>query len=806
MIGSSKPGLPRDLRALAPFAVLGVGCFAFAVICWLWTRAMNSAPPILPGFGIATAGLMLGGRRLWPAAALGLIASLLFNPLPTPLWAQLIIIANVLVSAIVTSIVIERVTGPFPFPFSNRSVATLVAACLAGALLATCFTVTAAVILHGGTLPGPPATVFARWLLRYALGAILAMPLILSWSEAGRDRWSIGRILHFMLVLVASAVPAFLVFLTPVTLPIGWLMFPAMVWAALAFQVRGAAASMAVVAAIAMVGTQLGHGPFQVPGTDPVAMVQLFLVIAASTLLFAAALADARRAEEKLRRYDAQLRGREAQLELFLRNAPAAIAILDRDMRYVATSHRFLIDYGLPTDRPLVGRSHFELFPELPPEWRAYHERALAGAEFSLKEDVLPRGNGRVDYIRWDLKPWRDENGAIAGVVLYTEVITEAVETRRRLEEAEARYRAVFEQVQVGVVRTTLDGRYLEVNDRASSMLERDRGVLLGAPFADFTHPEDSPADIASMQAMITGQIGSYTNEKRMLRPDGSVIWVHLNAVLVRRPDGTPDHFVAVMHDLSVARTAQEELREAHEKLLRVSRLSAMGAMASTLAHELNQPLAAITNYAEACRHMVGKTEDGTHAMLGEWLGRTAAEALRAGDIIRKMRRFTISGEISRQPEDLHAIIEATCAAERGSPAAEGVRIHYNFDSRVRLVAADRLQVEQVLANLLENAIEATEGAEERQVEITTQRRDDMVVISVADNGIGLPQRMRDNLFEPFRTTKAKGTGLGLPICRTIVEAHGGSLWAGEAALGGAVLHFTLPVHVSEAQALRDAG
>ena len=805
MVAVSVTLKPGPFRALTPYLLLGVTQFAFAVLGWCWAHFGGVTPAILPGLGIATAGMMLGGRRLWPAAAVGLVASLLFNPLPTPLYVPIAVISDVLVGSLLGACVIERMLGRFPFAFSNRAVSILVAVCIASALVVT--SVSLVIIYIGnGTLPRPVPVTFAEWLLRYALGSILVMPLILSWSQAHRDQWSPARIAHLMIALGLVAGLSVMLFLAGEPYPTGWLLFPATVWASLAFQVRGAASAMAILAVIGIIGTQSGLGPFHAHGREAdMVTLQFFLIVCAATLLFLAALADGRRAEEKLRRYDAKLRGREAQLALFLHNAPAPIAIFDREMRYVATSHRYLVDFDLPLARPLAGLLHYEVFPHIPQNWREMHRRALEGEEFSADEEVLPRGEGRVDYVRWDLKPWYDDNRRITGVVIYCEVITKAVEARRRVEAAEGQYRAVFEQAEVGVVRTSLRGHYIEANDRACAILGRSRKEVLGTRFEAITYPDDAPADITAMHDMLAGRRRSYATEKRMVMPDGSLKWVNLTASPVRNADGAPDCFVAVMYDVTAVRAAQEELRDAHEKLLRVSRLSAMGAMASTLAHELNQPLAEISNYAEACRRMVEPDSGTADKMLIELLKRTAGEALRAGDIIRKMRRFTISGEITRQPEELHAIIDDACAAVHGRSSASGVRILRDFDSRVRLVPADRLQIEQVLANLIANALEATQGRPDRRVAIDTRRKRDAVIVSVADNGDGLPEGMRDNLFEPFRTTKEKGTGLGLPICRTIVEAHGGQIWAEQSRDGGAVVKFTLPLLMDPQTECRDA-
>jgi PAS domain-containing protein len=150
-----------------------------------------------------------------------------------------------------------------------------------------------------------------------------------------------------------------------------------------------------------------------------------------------------------------------------LTQAPLGIAIFDRDMRYLAASSRYLVEQGLPGDMPLVGRLHYDVFPEVPQRWREIHARALKeGMELSHEADPFLRADGRIDWIRWSVKPWRTDADEIGGLVLYTEFVTPSVESRMTLEAAEARYRAVFDQVAMGVARVSLDGGFLEVNDR----------------------------------------------------------------------------------------------------------------------------------------------------------------------------------------------------------------------------------------------------------------------------------------------------------------------------------------------------
>ncbi len=244
--------------------------------------------------------------------------------------------------------------------------------------------------------------------------------------------------------------------------------------------------------------------------------------------------------------------------------------------------------------------------------------------------------------------------------------------------------------------------------------------------------------------------------------------------------------------DVTAQVEAEARLAAARDRVLRVSRLSAMGSMASTLAHELNQPLAAIANFSAACRNMLLGPARPSDEKIVDLLDRTAAQAKRAGEVIRKMRQFTVTGELVLQPENLGDILLSASEMVRERRDCAGVRIVCEPDPALPRVMADRLQLEQVLNNLIANGAQATAGCAVREVLVTAGCDGDCVVVSVADSGVGIPDDVRENLFEPFRTTKEKGLGLGLPICRTIVEAHGGKLWAQANAPQGTIFHFTL--------------
>lgn len=251
--------------------------------------------------------------------------------------------------------------------------------------------------------------------------------------------------------------------------------------------------------------------------------------------------------------------------------------------------------------------------------------------------------------------------------------------------------------------------------------------------------------------------------------------------------------FTGFIRDLSQKERDELKLRELQAELVHVSRLSAMGTMASTLAHELNQPLTAIANYLEETRDILAEPGELPLEIVREALSEAAAEVFRAGFIVRRLREFVARGEVDKSVEDLPQIIHDAAHLGLAGSRQSGVRTLLDFDPEARHVLADKVQIQQVLVNLLRNAVEAMASSSIRDLRITTRRRaDGYIEIEVSDTGPGVAPEIRPRLFEAFVSSKADGMGLGLSICRTIIEAHGGRISAEFPESGGTTFKFTL--------------
>lgn len=251
-------------------------------------------------------------------------------------------------------------------------------------------------------------------------------------------------------------------------------------------------------------------------------------------------------------------------------------------------------------------------------------------------------------------------------------------------------------------------------------------------------------------------------------------------------------YFTGFIRDLTERQQTEARLQELQSELVHISRLTAMGEMAQALAHELNQPLSAITNYMKGSSRLLEDKSDENSTLIREAVNKAAEQSMRAGQIIRRLRDFVARGESERSVESLSKLIEEASALALVGAKEYGVRVRFQFDQSADLVLADKVQIQQVLLNLMRNAIEAMQETQRRELTIVTARSDDTAEVKVTDTGTGIPEEVAAHLFQPFVTSKSQGMGVGLSISRTIVEAHGGKIWVEPNPEGGTAFRFTL--------------
>ena len=274
-------------------------------------------------------------------------------------------------------------------------------------------------------------------------------------------------------------------------------------------------------------------------------------------------------------------------------------------------------------------------------------------------------------------------------------------------------------------------------------------------------------------------------------RKDGSTFPIELAVGEMKSSDQR--FFTGFIRDLTERQKTETRLQELQSELVHISRLTAMGEMASTLAHELNQPLSAITNYLNGSRRLLGDERGEKSTTIRTALDKASEQAVRAGQIIRRLRDFVSRGESERRVESIAKLVEEASALALVGAKDRGIRVQFKFHPAVDLVLADRVQIQQVLLNLIRNAMDAMEKSPSRELSVSVSPLEDRYIrVSVADSGTGIAPEIAEQLFQPFVTTKREGMGVGLSISRTIIEAHGGKIWAERGHNGGTIFHFTL--------------
>lgn len=361
----------------------------------------------------------------------------------------------------------------------------------------------------------------------------------------------------------------------------------------------------------------------------------------------------------------------------------------------------------------------------------------------------------------------------------------------------EALQRTILATVPDALIVIDEAGSILLFSDTASRMFGYDDDEVIGQNVKILMpNPDRDRHDEYMRHYMETGEahiigIGRVTTARRR---DGSTFPIELSIGESRTEEGLL--FTGFIRDLTEMQRAERRLNDLQTELSHISRVSAMGSLASALAHELNQPLTAIASYAEGARALLG--DDGVPDamqidMVREALVEASAQAIRAGQIVRRLREFISRGESEKRVEKLRRLVTEAAALAMTGTGQTGIDFEIRLDPAADMVICDRIQVQQVLLNLIRNAVEAMQRSPRQSLEIRSRPAGrGLVEVVVSDSGPGLSPDIAAVLFQPFNTSKEKGMGLGLSISRTIVEAHGGRIWAEPSDFGGTAFHFTL--------------
>ncbi len=364
----------------------------------------------------------------------------------------------------------------------------------------------------------------------------------------------------------------------------------------------------------------------------------------------------------------------------------------------------------------------------------------------------------------------------------------------------EAHLDSILETVPDAMIVISERGLILSFSAAAERMFGYSETELLGENISTLMpSPDRERHDHYLEHYLTTGErriigIGRITTARRR---NGAAFPIDLHIGEARA--GSEKVFTGFIRDLTERQVTQRRLHDLQAELAHVARVTAMGTLATALAHELNQPLTAIANYVETARDLLHEPSPEVLSDVREALDECALQSVRAGQIVRRLRDYISRGDVDRQPESLKQLVsEASVLAMIGA-GERGVEIEVQLDAACDHVLVDRIQIQQVVLNLVRNAFEAMEDSLDRRVQISSCcEPSGEVRVTIADSGPGLDPDLADKLFEPFNSTKTQGMGLGLSICHTIIRGHAGRIWAEISLLGGTAFHFTLPNGAAE--------
>jgi PAS domain S-box-containing protein len=496
-------------------------------------------------------------------------------------------------------------------------------------------------------------------------------------------------------------------------------------------------------------------------------------------------------------------------VELIYRMAPIGLAFLSTDCRYVMINDRMTEICGISAGDH-IGRSVHEMVPQLAEQVEhivqtiQHTGESIVGIELNGQRSDGSNGN-RVWITYWH--PFKNQSGNIVGINVAAEEITERKRTEVELVASRERLvnlnRTLAERVAAGaqerdrlwnlsqdllVVSDSSSGVILNVNPAWSSLLGWDRDDLIGKSGEWLVHADDRERSAAEHASLVAGQKTQHF-ESRLMCKDGSHRWLSWFAVL----DG--GLIYATGRDITDRRKSQDELRALHRQLADASHRTTINTMTASIAHEIKQPLAAMLTNASASLRWLKRSDPNLSEACAA-LDRIVNNGYRANEVIAGIR--AMFGKESGEPSliDIRLIVHEILNVAQGELETNQILVSDNMTSGLPRVIAVRVQLQQVILNLIMNAVEAMRSVTERERRLTIASSLDQqgsVMITVEDTGNGIDPVHLPRIFEPFFTTKSHGMGLGLSICRSIIEAHGGRLWASPRSHSGAVFHLSLP-------------
>ena len=449
--------------------------------------------------------------------------------------------------------------------------------------------------------------------------------------------------------------------------------------------------------------------------------------------------------------------------------------------------------YGIEPGTPLTFEA---LLDRVLPEDREHHKQLAAelvegttGPNFRYR---IIRPSGSVRYIYGTGLVERDEHGSPTKISGTLQDVTDIKTMEMAFRGSETRLKEVQRIALIGFWELDALTKKLSWSDEIFQMLELNQQEFKASfeTFLSIIHPDD--------QEMVKKQYNDsfekhqpYSGTCRIVLPGGKIKHLYRSARPIVDQDGRLLRTVGIIQDITELKDAQNESMHLRLELAHLNRIMTMNELAASLAHEINQPLGAILNNASTAK-LLNSQEAGDKENFDEILNDIAQDALRAGQIINKIRGVMQKGDASYTALDVNALLDDVIALYQNSFSIEHISVDHEKDPQLPPVKGDRVRLQQVLMNLLTNAMDAMAHSPQKKLSFQTARSGNAITVSIRDTGSGIESSKIDQIFDPFYTTKNEGMGIGLRLCKSIVEEHGGRIWAENNADSGTTFHFTL--------------
>jgi PAS domain S-box-containing protein len=515
---------------------------------------------------------------------------------------------------------------------------------------------------------------------------------------------------------------------------------------------------------------------------------------------------------------EAQTYAQPPELQLLYESAPIGLAFLSPDCRYLQINKHLTEICGISV-ADHIGRTVRETVPQVADQVEYIVQTILRTGEPITGIEVngqRPDGSNTERFWITYWHPLKDAAGGVLGINVVAEEITERKRAEAALAASEARFRELNETLKQRVEAQARErdriwnvsqdllavadaaGNLLSLNPAWTETLGWTEGELIGKSFAWLVHADDRAKTQAELARLARGHKTLHF-ENRFRRKHGSYCWLSWRAVTDK------GHLYAVARDVTDLKNAEEQLRASHRELAQASRRSTMGAMTASIAHEVNQPLAAIVTNATAGLRWLARAEPDLDEARAHFK-RIIDDGHRASEVITGIRSMFGKDRHQSSPVSVNDIMGQVLAVVRGELEAHQISLQFSLPDGLPQVMAERVQLQQVLLNLITNAIDAMNAVTDRERVLTLKSEiceSDYVLITLEDTGTGIDPNEMDHIFDAFFTTKADGMGMGLSICRSIIESHNGLLWASTRQPHGSIFYVRLAAFEPDVQETR---